>query len=82
MWLKRLMVTIRNRVYNFETISINKKYEQENGILTKGKMGKKTKKIRIYGSLKYKCNERAISQSISNCITFEWIKFTFKIFAF
>lgn len=44
MWLKRLMVTIRNRVYNFETISINKKLEQENVILTKGKMEKKQRK--------------------------------------
>lgn len=42
------MVTIRNRVYNFETISINKKLEQENVILTKGKMEKNKENQNIW----------------------------------
>ena len=49
--------------------------EQENIIiLTKDKRKKNLRKTRIYDSLKYKCNERAISQSIN---IFEWITFTF-----
>ena len=52
--------------------------EQENVIiLTKDKRKKNLRKARIYGSSKYKCNKRAISQGINKYIIFEWITFTF-----
>ena len=51
--------------------------EQENVIILTKDKRKILKKTRIYGSLKYKCNERAVSQSINKNIIFEWITFTF-----